>query len=95
MVGFKLLLQCARLESFCAISVSPSPLLFLPTSNFSTPCLPHPVSYAAPGAGKTTLLKLICGELVPTSGAVRPHPHLRMARYTQHFVDALDLTQVG
>ena len=45
------------------------------------------------GAGKTTLLKLICGELVPTGGAVRPHPHLRMARYTQHFVDALDLSQ--
>lgn len=44
------------------------------------------------GAGKTTLLKLLSGELIPTKGAVRPHPHLRMARYTQHFVDALDMT---
>jgi len=43
------------------------------------------------GAGKTTLLKLMVGELVPTGGALRPHPHLRMARFTQHFVDTLDL----
>lgn len=26
------------------------------------------------------------GELIPTTGAVRPHPHLRIERYTQHFV---------
>ena len=44
------------------------------------------------GAGKTTLLKLMCRELVPTTGSVRPHPHLRMGRYTQHFVDTLDLS---
>jgi ATP-binding cassette subfamily F protein 2 len=31
-------------------------------------------------------------ELVPTKGAIRPHPHLRIARYTQHYVDTLDLT---
>lgn len=43
------------------------------------------------GKGKTTLVKLMSGELVPTTGAVRPHPHLRIARYTQHFVDTLDL----
>eukprot|EP00180_Rhodochaete_pulchella_P000614 Plantae.Rhodophyta-Rhodochaete_pulchella.ctg14486.p1 GENE.Plantae.Rhodophyta-Rhodochaete_pulchella.ctg14486~~Plantae.Rhodophyta-Rhodochaete_pulchella.ctg14486.p1 ORF type:complete len:311 (-),score=58.99 Plantae.Rhodophyta-Rhodochaete_pulchella.ctg14486:25-957(-) len=45
------------------------------------------------GAGKTTLLKLICGELVPTHGNVRPNAHLRIARYTQHFVDSLDMEQ--
>lgn len=44
------------------------------------------------GAGKTTLVKLLAGELYPTSGAVRPHSHLRMARFTQHFEDVLDLS---
>jgi len=43
------------------------------------------------GAGKTTLVKLLAGELIPTSGAVRPHSHLRMSRFTQHFEDVLDL----
>lgn len=43
------------------------------------------------GRGKTTMLKMMSGELVPITGAVRPHPHLRIARYTQHFVDTLDL----
>lgn len=45
------------------------------------------------GAGKTTLLKLITGDLAPVEGNVRPHTKLRIARFTQHFVDVLDLTQ--
>lgn len=45
----------------------------------------------ANGMGKTTLLKLISGELIPISGNIRPNAHLRIGRYTQHFVDALDL----
>lgn len=44
------------------------------------------------GAGKTTLLKLITGDLAPVEGNVRPHTKLRIARFTQHFVDVLDLT---
>jgi hypothetical protein len=31
------------------------------------------------------------GELIPLTGAVRPHPHLRIAKFSQHFVDVLDL----
>jgi ATP-binding cassette, subfamily F, member 2 len=29
------------------------------------------------GKGKTTLLKLMASDLTPSTGAVRPHPHLR------------------
>ena len=32
-------------------------------------------------------------ELIPTSGDIRPHGHLKMGRFTQHFVDVLDLEQ--
>jgi len=35
----------------------------------------------------------MCGDLVPTAGMVRPHNQLRFARFTQHFVDALDLNE--
>lgn len=43
------------------------------------------------GAGKTTLVKLMAGELNPTLGDIRPHGHLKLGRFTQHFVDVLDL----
>jgi len=43
------------------------------------------------GAGKTTLVKLMCSELIPSMGDIRPHGHLKMGRFTQHFVDVLDL----
>jgi ATP-binding cassette subfamily F protein 2 len=47
----------------------------------------------ANGSGKTTLLNLITGSLTPVKGNVRPHSKLRVARFTQHFVDVLDLSQ--
>lgn len=43
------------------------------------------------GAGKTTLVKLMSGELQPSLGDIRPHGHLKLGRFTQHFVDVLDL----
>jgi len=43
------------------------------------------------GAGKSTLLKLMFGELTPTSGEVKKHSHLRIAKYHQHSTDQLDL----
>lgn len=44
------------------------------------------------GAGKSTLLKIMTGDLIPLTGAVRPHPHLRISKFSQHFIDVLDLT---
>ena len=43
------------------------------------------------GAGKSTLLKVMTGELMPVHGDVRPHAHLRISKFTQHFEDVLDL----
>jgi len=43
------------------------------------------------GVGKTTFLKLLSGELEPTSGRAIRHGKLKFARFSQHFVDQLDL----
>jgi hypothetical protein len=37
--------------------------------------------------GKSTLLKIMTGDLHPVHGSVRPHAHLRIAKFTQHFID--------
>lgn len=44
------------------------------------------------GIGKSTLLKLICGELQPISGTVFRSAKVRMAVFSQHHVDGLDLS---
>jgi len=50
------------------------------------------VIVGANGAGKSTLLKLMCGDISPTQGTVRPHTHLSIGRYHQHSADVLDET---
>ena len=43
------------------------------------------------GIGKSTLLNLISGGLEPTEGAIVRNPKVRMATFSQHHVDGLDL----
>lgn len=57
---------------------------------FKLPCFFHIIG--PNGAGKSTLLKIMTGDLIPVTGAIRPHPHLRISKFSQHFVDVLDLT---
>jgi len=44
------------------------------------------------GAGKSTLMNLILGELEPTKGEILRNRHLRVAKFSQHFVDQLNMT---
>ncbi|XP_058082056.1 ABC transporter F family member 3 [Magnolia sinica] len=44
------------------------------------------------GIGKSTILKLISGELQPSSGTVFRSAKVRMAVFSQHHVDGLDLS---
>ena len=43
------------------------------------------------GAGKTTLLKLLTGDLHPSKGFRHGHKNLKIAYFTQHHVDQLEL----
>jgi ATP-binding cassette subfamily F protein 3 len=43
------------------------------------------------GAGKTTLLKCLTNELNASSGMVYRHSKLKLAMFTQHHIDQLDL----
>jgi len=45
------------------------------------------------GAGKSTLLNLLTGDSQPTKGMVVTSRKLRIARFTQHFVDQLIMDQ--
>jgi ATP-binding cassette, subfamily F, member 2 len=48
-------------------------------------------TYLFPLQTHRTLIKLMAGELIQTAGDIRPHGHLKLGRFTQHFVDVLDL----
>ncbi|KAI8843195.1 P-loop containing nucleoside triphosphate hydrolase protein [Chytriomyces cf. hyalinus JEL632] len=43
------------------------------------------------GAGKSTLLKLMLNKLTETRGTIQRHSHLKLATYSQHSADQLDL----
>jgi len=43
------------------------------------------------GAGKTTLLKLLTGDISPSKGFRHAHKNLKIAYFTQHHVDQLEL----
>ena len=45
------------------------------------------------GAGKSTLLNLLAGDLEPTEGEFRKSHKLRIGRYSQHFVDILQMDE--
>ncbi|KAI8048631.1 P-loop containing nucleoside triphosphate hydrolase protein [Syncephalis plumigaleata] len=45
------------------------------------------------GAGKSTLLKLMMGEIDSTDGRVQRHSHLKLAKYSQHSNDQLNMSQ--
>ena len=45
------------------------------------------------GAGKTTLMNLLAGDLTPAQGEQSRSHSLRVARYAQHFVDALTMDE--
>ena len=52
----------------------------------------HSPSSSSLSFPRSTLLKIMTGELLPLTGSVRPHAHLRISKFTQHFIDALDLS---
>ncbi|KAG0561004.1 hypothetical protein KC19_9G029700 [Ceratodon purpureus] len=47
------------------------------------------------GAGKSTLLNLLAGDLQPTEGESRQSQKLRVGRYSQHFVDSLQMDETA
>ena len=45
------------------------------------------------GAGKSTFLKLLEGDILPTKGWINRHTKLRLARFSQHHLETMDLEQ--
>lgn len=91
--------------SFVNVGKLPPPVLQFTNVSFGYPGCPHlydgvdfgvdcdsRIALVGPnGAGKSTLLNLMQGLLMPTEGMVRPHSHLRMARYSQHLAEELPM----
>ena len=59
--------------------------------NFGVDCDSRIAIIGPNGAGKSTFLKLIFGELVPTEGMIQRHCKLRLARFSQHHLDMMDV----
>lgn len=70
---------------------SPDKILFRDL-NFSIDMESRVALVGENGQGKTTILNLIAGELQASSGIVFRHGRLRMAKFSQHHVDQLDLS---
>lgn len=47
------------------------------------------------GSGKSTLINLVLGKLRPTDGHIHCNPRLRIASFTQHHVDQLNLAKTA
>ena len=45
------------------------------------------------GAGKSTFLKLLEGDILPTKGWCNRHTKLRLARFSQHHLETMDMEQ--
>ncbi|ACO66328.1 ATP-binding cassette superfamily [Micromonas commoda] len=45
------------------------------------------------GAGKSTFLKLLEGDILPTQGWVNRHTKLRLARFSQHHLESMNLEE--
>ena len=45
------------------------------------------------GAGKSTFLKLLEGDILPTQGWVNRHTKLRLARFSQHHLESMNLDE--
>ncbi|XP_068640397.1 ABC transporter F family member 3 [Aristolochia californica] len=67
------------------------PLLFK-NLNFGIDLDSRIAMVGANGIGKSTILKLISGELQPSSGTIFRSAKVRMAVFSQHHVDGLDLS---
>lgn len=59
--------------------------------NFGVDCDSRIAIIGPNGAGKSTFLKLLEGEIVPTDGHISRHPKLRIAKFSQHHLEMMDL----